>query len=319
MTSNRLSESPATVDFEAAQQGLFDAVGLAAKSRFVDLESPPGRLHVFESGPLDERTPVVFVHGGAAFGAFFAPLMAQLPETRTIAFDRPGYGLSDPFEYTEGNWKRTATDVIEGVLDHLGLEQIHLVGHSMGGLASIWFALDRPDRVRRLVTVGAVAAFPGTRLPIPFKLLTVPLLNRFIQWMQKPDEEGVLEIAEIFGEREAFREHPSFIRANATHDADPKSAKAGLSEINALCSLRGWRPSCRLREDELRTLRHPTLLIWGAHDPIGNPGDVRDGVELIPKARFETVGSGHIPYLAHPERCAQLISEMCGIDSSDIA
>lgn len=319
MPSNRLRLSPEGVGFEAAQQGLFDAIGLVAKSRFVDLESPLGRLHVFESGPRNESTPVVFVHGTAAFGAFFAPLMAQLPDTRMIAFDRPGYGLSDPFEYTEGNSKRTATDVIEGVLDNLGLEQIHLVGHSMGGHASIRFALNRPDRVRRIVTLGAIPGFPGTRLPIPFKLLTVPLLNRFIQWMQKPDEEGVLEIAEIFGEREAFREHPSFLRANASHDANPKSAKAGLSEINALSSLRGWRPSFRVREDELRALRHPTLLIWGAHDPLGQPGDVRDGVELIPNARFETVGSGHIPYLAHPERCARLISEMCGIDSADIA
>lgn len=66
-----------------------------------------------------------------------------------------------------------------------------------------------------------------------------------------------------------------------------------------------WHPSNRLRRDELGDLRHPATTIWGDHDPLAGPEDVRDGVESIPNVRFETVDSGHIPYLSYPERCAQ--------------
>lgn len=296
-----------SVDFETAQRELFEDVGLRTQSRFIKVESPPVRTHVLQAGPSDDDVPLVFVHGTAAFGAFFAPLMAQFDDTRMVAFDRPGYGLSGPYVYTEDNLHRTVVDVLESVLDELGIEQADLVGHSMGGHASILFALRHPHRVRRLILVGSVPAFPGTRPPFPIRLLTVPLLNRVIQRMQKPDVEGVLDIAEIFGERDAIQDHPAFIQAIAAHERDPKSAKAGFSEFNALLSVRGWHSSIKIREDELQELQQPALVIWGDHDTLGGPDEVRDGVMMIPDVQFEPVDSGHIPYLAHPERCAELI------------
>ena len=318
MTPNTRDARPGPADFEAAQRELIDAVGLSATSRFVDLGNAVGRTHVLESGPPGDGPPLLFVHGTAAFGAFMAPLMAQFHGTRTIAFDRPGYGLSDPFAYTVWNLQRTLTDVVGGVLDELGVERVDLVGHSMGGHAGIRFALAHPDRVRRLVLLGAVPGFPGTRPPLPFRLLTLPLLNRVVQRLQPSGEEGVLEVVEIFGEREAVRERPAFLHANVALDADPKSAEAGFTEVNALMSIRGWRSPHRIRAEELRELAPPTLVIWGDHDPLGGPDDVRDGVASIPNARFETVDAAHIPFLAHAERCAELIREPWGRDAAEV-
>lgn len=307
--TERPGEGETREDFETAQRRLFEEVGLRAQSRFVDLERPHVRTHVFESGPQRGGPPIVFVHGTALFGASLSPLSAYFDDARTIAFDRPGYGLSDAFVYTEENIRRTVVDTLSGVLDELGLERVDIVGHSMGGHTGIRFALAHPHRVRRLILVGAVPAFPGTRPPIQLRLLTVPLLNRLIRRMQRPDEEGVLDIADIFNERETIRRYPALIRAIAAHERDAGSSEAGFSEFNALLSVRGWHPSVRIREDELRSLRPPTTIIWGEHDPLGEPDDVRDGVGLIPDARLETVESGHIPFLAHPERCVQIIRE----------
>ena len=307
-----------TADFETAQRRLFEAYGLETRSRFVDIENPRVRMHVFETGTSEEDTPLVFLHGTAAFGAFFAPLMGHLDDTRMIAFDRPGYGLSDPFVYTEENIQRTVVETLKGVLDELGIERADLVGHSMGGHTGILFALAHPDRVRRLVLVGSVPAFPGTRPPVQLRLLTVPGLNRLIRRLQKSGEEGVLDIAEIFGEREAITDHPAFIRAIAAHEDSSKAAEAGFSEFNALFSVRGWHPMVRLSEDDLHDLQPPTTVIWGDHDTLGGPEDVQDTVELIPNVRFEIVDAGHIPHLAHPERCARLIREVRDVDSSSL-
>jgi 2-hydroxy-6-oxonona-2,4-dienedioate hydrolase len=297
------------IDFETAQRYLFDTVGLDTDSRFVDLGSPYGRTHVLEAGSSDGDPPLVFVHGSAGFGAIFAPLMAQFEDARMIAFDRPGYGLSDPFVYTEANIRRTVVDSLSRVVDELGIEQFDLVGHSMGGQAAIRFALAHPERVRRLNLVGSIVGFPGTHPPVPIRLLTVPVLNRVMRRMQKSGEAGVLEIAEIFGERDVIQDHPAFIQALAAHEADPKAADTGFSEFNALVSIRGWRSSTRIRADEFRALQPPTTVIWGTHDTLGAPDDVRDSVELLPDVRFETVDSGHFPFLGHPERCAHLIRE----------
>lgn len=317
MTSHSPGPALATEAFETAQQQLFETVGLPATSTFHDLGSPPVRTHVFESGERGEDPPMLFVHGTAAFGAFMAPLMARFPESWTIAFDRPGYGLSGPFAYTEANLRGALTDAMEGVLDGLGIERVDLVGHSMGGHASIRFALERPDRVRRLVLVGAVPGFPGTRPPVPFRLLTVPVLNRVVRRLQPSGEEGVLQTVEIFGERAVIEDHPAFLCANVALAADPKSERAGFTEVNALMWIRGWRSPYRIRPDELQRLRQPTLVIWGEHDPLGSPEDVRDGVASIPDARFETVNAAHIPFLAHAGRCADLIREQRSGDSVD--
>ncbi|MFC6812084.1 alpha/beta fold hydrolase [Natrialbaceae archaeon GCM10025810] len=309
-TTSTPREGRATRDFETAQRRLFEGTDLHTQSRFINLENPRVRTHVFESGPIDDDPPLVFVHGGMLFGAFFAPLMAQFDDTRMIAFDRPGYGLSDRFVYTKGNIRQNASDVIGGVLDELGIERADLVGQSGGGYASIQFALAHPERVRRLILIGAVANFPGTPLPVPFRLMTVPLLNHLLQRLQKPGEEGVLDFLELVGEREAIQRYPALIRAMAAHQDVIQARGAGMSELKAHFSIRGWRASSRIREEELRNIQQPTLAIWGTNDPFGTPEEVRDSIDLIPDVRLETMDSGHAVFLRYPERCAQLIHEM---------
>lgn len=304
--STRRSETgTGPADFETAQRELFESVDLDVTSTFIS--SSLGRLHVLETGSTEREPPLVFVHGTAAFGAFFTPLLAQFDDARLITFDRPGYGLSDEYRYTESNIRRTVVTALEDVLDALEVDQIDLVGHSMGGQTAILYALEHPDRVRRLSLVGSVVGFPGTRPPMPIRLLTAPVLNRVVRRLQKPGAAGVLDIAEIFGEREAIKEHPAFIRAIAAHEADSKCAATGFSEFSALVSILGWRSSIPIRPAELRTLQPPTTVIWGDDDTLGGPEAVRDGVDLIPDVRFEPVAAGHIPFLRHPERCAELI------------
>ncbi|MFC7203634.1 alpha/beta fold hydrolase [Haloferax namakaokahaiae] len=306
-----------TAAFERARDVLLEDAGLDAQSRFVELERPRVRVHVLDTGPTnppsddaappDDDVPLVFVHGTAEFGAFLAPLMGQYENTRMLTFDRPGYGSSDGFVYTASNVRQTVVSTLEGVLDEMGIERADLVGHSMGGHASILFAGSHPERVRRLFLVGAVPGFPGTSPPLAFRLLATPLLGSVIRRFQKSGEAGVYDVAAVFGEADAIERHPAFVRAIAAHEADPKSALAGRSEFDALIGVRGWRQGRCIRDAELRSVERPTTVIWGDHDPLGTPDEVRRFVELLPDVRFETVDAGHIPYLSHPERCAELV------------
>lgn len=300
--------------FEAAQDRVFDAFDIEPRQRFVALDQPPVRIHVSEIGDgSTDEVPLFFVHGLGFFGATFAPLMAELDDTRMIAIDRPGYGLSGDFSYTGlRNHRQTIVDVLEGILDELGIEQADIVGHSAGGHWSVVFALARPERVRRQVLIGAPQAFPGTDLPLQFRLLVVPVLKRLFVWLQDSSEEGIVDQMEMFGEAEMIQEYPSLIKAIAAQQQTPRAHDVTLSEIQGTQTLRGrgHSASIRLGEDEVMEMQQPTLVIWGDHEPVGGREAVRDVVERIPEGRFETVDGGHFPWLGRPEACADLILEL---------
>lgn len=300
----------AWADFETAQQRVFDETGIDPQSRFIDLKNPQVRTHVLELGDPDERPPLVFLHGAGGFGAFFAPLMAQLHGRRMIAIDRPSWGLSDDFVYTTENLRQTIGNVLVGVLDELGIEQADLVGNSSGGYWSIVFALTHPDRVRRPVLLGGVPTFPGTSPPFPLRAFTAPVLGRVLARLQKPSEENAIEFMEMAGEGETIQRYPALLSLMVAHDRTPRPHTVDVSDVKSVVSVRGWRSATRLREEEVRTVEHSPLFIWGENDFLGTPNDVRTGIELIQGARLETLDAGHGPWLGHPEECARMISEL---------
>lgn len=296
------------LDFESAQAALFGSQGVEYESSFLDLDAPSVGIHLFEAGNAHSRDPpLFFVHGTAAFGAFLAPLMGQLDSYRLVGFDRPGYGLSDPYQYETESFRRVTIETIEGILDSLDLDRVDLIGHSMGGFASLEFARTHPSRVRTVSLIGAIPTFPGTSPPVPIRLASAPVVGRVVERFQKTGEEGVLDIAGIFGERDSIQDYPELIRAIAAHEADPKARAAGKSEFRALMTLRGWRPSMRLRGDQLRAVQAPTTMVWGTYDPLGRPAEARSGVDLLQDVRFRTVEAGHMPFLAHPRECAEAV------------
>lgn len=302
---------PGDPDFERAQQAVFDELGLAPESRFLDLDAVGTTVHVLDDGPDDaEGSPILFLHSGGTFGALFAPLLARIEGTRTIAMDRPGFGLSDEFEYRPATYRQTIIDTVVGALDELGIEQVDLAGNSNGGYWSLVFALARPERVRRIALLGSLPALPGTSPPLPLRLYTVPVVNRLLGGMfLASSRDDVIEKYDIFGEGETIQQYPGLIRAIQARDAQPHAHELDIGEMTSLLTLRGWRASNRLRETELRDVRQPALVIWGEDDPLGTPGDVRETIETIPDARLESLDGGHVPWLGNPEVCARHLRE----------
>ena len=128
--------------------------------------TPRLRTRVLFSGP-DDGEPVLFIHGNASSATFWEETMLALPEgMRGIAPDLRGYGGADPAQRIDATrGMRDFSDDLRALLDELGIERAHVVGHSMGG-AVIWqMIMDYPERLRTvtLVDPGSPYGFGGTK------------------------------------------------------------------------------------------------------------------------------------------------------------
>ena len=120
----------------------------AAQLRFLG-----DRFSLREAGPRD-APPVVLLHGIGAHAAYFRWTMQALaPQRRVIAWNAPGYWLSDNLVTRTP----TAADYAQAVadfLDALGLARVVLYGHSFGSAVAQAFAIAHPQRVSHLVLSG---------------------------------------------------------------------------------------------------------------------------------------------------------------------
>ncbi len=226
---------------------------------------------------------VVLLHG-AGFTRMWIPLYELMSETVDfIAPEAPGFG-----ETPQPDWVRHFDDITilyDQLFEQLGLDQIHLIGFSMGGWAAAEFASFYPRRLKSLSLIVPV----GLRLPDNpgvdiFQLDPAELMDRLFkdktvmeQWLPDPEnfDEGIHMYAEF-------------------------SAAARLM----------WAPRYNLAlERRLQRLTCPTQVIGGEEDRLV-PNEMSDKyADVLPNCRLTRLeGTGHEPLLERPEQLAQTLS-----------
>jgi pimeloyl-ACP methyl ester carboxylesterase len=256
----------------------------------------------------------VLVHGTGSPAGFFLPLLNELHHVRAIAPDRPGQGLSDPIDLPRHRYREIAVAWLDGLLDALELDTAALVGHSAGGVWSLWYALAHPERVTRLVLIGP-PALPKTRCPLPYRLIATPGLGELLSRLVPASPKSLLRFASFMGEGATLPRHPDLIDFMVAAGRDSLAASVDRAEARvlvspfALVSLRGFRRQSRVRADELRQVAVPTLVIWGEQEPLGSVSVAQAVTELIPHARLEVLAGGHAPWLGQPEQAAAALAD----------
>jgi pimeloyl-ACP methyl ester carboxylesterase len=125
-------------------------------SRFIDIKGLT--VHYKQQGQGEPC--MVLLHGFGASLFSWREVMTPLSELGTvIAYDRPGFGLTDRPVVEEGgpNVYRVAAQaqLVTDLLDALGVEKAVLIGNSMGGSVALATAQAHPERVQALVLVDA--------------------------------------------------------------------------------------------------------------------------------------------------------------------
>jgi pimeloyl-ACP methyl ester carboxylesterase len=260
----------------------------------IRLETPAGRVHVADWG---RGRPILMVHGLFTSSASWEPLLARLPEGRRgLAIDLPGFGESIPSPGFLPSWEAFAGAVI-GAADALGIDKFDLVGHSMGGGIAAVVAARRPERIRRLVLVDAVAL--PFDVPLKGRLPLVPVLGE--------------ALFRLYGERMFV----GYFEGDVFHDAarmDREKVRAWFevfegSRAHALAALRATADPGPVTQ-ALGSIRAPTLVVWGERDAILSVALGRDLEKAIPGAKLHVVPDcGHAPLEERPdEACPPVVS-----------
>jgi pimeloyl-ACP methyl ester carboxylesterase len=228
---------------------------------------------------------VVLVHGVGMARDIWLPQVAELARRyRVVAYDMLGHGGSDlP---PEGVTLDAYADQLRALLDHLEIARAHVVGHSMGALVAIEFALTHPARTRSVAALNAVfERSPEQRAAIESRAAALrtaglgetvaPTLQR---WFGNPVPAGLQDAAAL--------------------------AERLLRSVNPLGYARAYElfaKSDRVHADRLPALALPAMFMTADGDLNSSPSMSRAMAALAPRGRAQVIeGARHMMTVTHP-------------------
>jgi pimeloyl-ACP methyl ester carboxylesterase len=289
-----------------AESDLFAAVGADVDEFFVELAQTGLRVRVLAHG---HGPAVVLLHGVSESAAIWAPLLTKFRHFRLLAVDLPGHGLSDPTAFRRGRVREYARRLVDDILDALGLDEVLVIGHSLGGMFALWHVAAGSERICEVVAIGEPgAALPGVRVRMPLSLLTVRGLA--VAVLRSPSPRRVYRrlLAQGLGSAEVVAAPDSLIEALRLSARRPDNARTVASLMHAIDRFRRPRPDSVLTSAELAAITIPAIFILGSDDPYLSIERARPSIDLIQGARLYEVPGGHAPWLVDGQYAAELIA-----------
>jgi pimeloyl-ACP methyl ester carboxylesterase len=249
------------------------------------------RLFYEEAG---SGTPVIFVHEFAGDRRSWEGQLRHFARRyRAIAYDARGYPPSDVPEDPAHYSQARATDDIAAILDHLKIDQAHIVGLSMGGFATLHFGFRHPQRAHSLCVAGCgYGAEPDKRASFRQEAENIAAFLK---------KEGI----EVFAARYAFG--PTRVQFQNKDPRGFAEFQANLAEHSAIGSantqlgVQRERPSLYDLVEDMKGLRMPVLVLTGDEDwPCLLPGVLMK--QNIPTAALAVMpNSGHTINIEEPD------------------
>ena len=301
-----------TERYRRAERAVWSHYGLEPSERFVQVASPEVRLRVQDVGSGE---PIVFVHGGLWPSTGLAPLVRELTGYRCILVDRPGSGLSSPIDWRKRDLGTTASDVMGGLIDGLGLERTHVVGHSIGGTFALRLAHGHPSRVGRIGILGAAPLLPEMPRPGFLRVLASPIGAILARLPQNQDRARDMLRQDGHGPSLDAKRVPDVLFD--WHVALVRNTRTMLNERamirDAVIRGNAWRPGLTFEPTELAEIRQPLLYVIGSADPEGTVDYAKRIVAMLPTAELSVLpDAGHMLWLDDAAQVGQTLRTFLG-------
>lgn len=255
-------------------------------------------LHVEDHG---SGTPVLLIHGWPDSAYLWRHQIPFLTEHgfRAIAPDMRGFGRSSRPSAVADYALANAVGDMAGLLDALGVESAHVVGHDWGAAVAWLTAMFQPDRVKKLV----VLSVGHLRAPRTFRQDEMAWYQLFFQF------EGIAEATLAYDDW-------AWLRRFSRGDGDQERYRQDLSRPGALTASLNWyranlAPRLPAPRPELPPVTAPTMGIWSTGDHYLDGEMMRNSASLVAGPwRYEEIpDASHWVPLDAPGRLNDLLLE----------
>ena len=260
-----------------------------------------------------ESVPLLTLHGGPGGGHdYLEPLNALASERPVVFFDQLGCGKSDtPDDVSLWRIDRFV-DEVTAVRDALGLDRIHLLGHSWGGWLAIEYMLGAPSGVVSLTLASTSASIP--QFVYEAGKLISELPREMAETMRRLEAEGDFENPEFeAGMMEFYKRHlcrldpwpDPLMRCLENLDGNiVYETMNGPTEFTVIGNMKDWN-----RIEKLSEIVAPTLITCGRYDEL-TPACSRTLHQGIMNSRMHVFErSAHMAHLEETESYLQILSE----------
>lgn len=265
----------------------------------IDLNGVSVNVHDQGSG-----SPVLLIHGSGPGVTAFANWRLIIPrlqdEHRVIAPDMIGFGYTEAGEvgFDMDRWVAQCIDL----LDALEIDKVAVMGNSYGGAVALRMSLDHPERIDRLVLMGAAAT--------PFEITE----GLEAVWGYEPSVEAMGSLL-----RDAFVYDSSAITDDLVEMRYRASTRPGFHERFAAlfpAPRQRWVDAMSPTPQELASLKAPTLLVHGRDDKVIPASGSEQLARQIPNARLEIIPEcGHWVQIEKTDVFVALVSEFLAAES----
>jgi L-proline amide hydrolase len=254
-------------------------------------------------------TPLLALHGGpGSTHNYFAPLEGLADQRPVVLYDQIGCGNSDrpdDIEWDVGVFR----EEVDAVRSQLGLDRIHLLGTSWGGMLALEHVLSGAQGIVSLVLSSTLASVDQwaaeqlvLRAALPADVVEVLDRHERARTYDDPEYERAME---TYFDRHFYRgpKPRAELERMATEKAtDVYRAMQGPNEWTVTGAIKGWDVRDRLGEIDV-----PTLVIRGRHDMCTDPiaetlvTGIRDAREVVLEH------SSHTPVLEETDRYLEVV------------
>jgi proline-specific peptidase len=253
--------------------------------------------------------PLLALHGGpGSTHNYFAPLERLATERPVVLYDQIGCGNSD--HPTDIEWSIAVfRDEVDAVREQLGLERIHLLGTSWGGMLAQEHVLSGADGIVSLVLSSTLASVDQwaeeqlkLRAALPAEVVAVLDKHEAAGTFDDPEYERAME---VYFDRHLYRGAKPRVemqRWAAERSHEVYEAMQGPNEWTITGAMRGWDVRDRLGEIDV-----PTLVVRGRYDMCTAPiaAELVDGIRGAREVVFEE--SSHTPVLEETDLYLEVV------------
>ncbi len=264
--------------------------------------------------PEGKKTPLLLLHGGpgSTHNEFeVLDFLAESDDRPLIMYDQIGCGLSMVKDHPELFTAETWIGELIALRQHLQLENIHLLGHSWGGMLAIWYAIEhQPQRIKSYILSSTLSSTSLWAKEQRRRLKDLPVeMQEAIAEAEKTNNYSLKEykiaVAEFMRRhhmKDITEDSPECLKRPRVFGKEAYKIGWGPNEFTPVGTLGGYEFTARLHE-----IKQPALIISGQRD-LCSPLIAKTMADRLPHCKWELFADcRHVPFIEETEEYTKLI------------